>query len=205
MGLIKFFSENFFLKRINEGKIHPYWDVAEDEDRAKQPGELVQAFGKIAHDQEVDKALKIGIERKHPDFVDNVFSHAAHHVPTEDLLTMAEYLARSPAFRTIAAKMNPIAMRTITRMVERVKLEDKTLLVRKLEANNTLTAVLADSQAMTTVYFFQKAAEGMTEGQAVQLAQQSPAWNSLNHGDTNFYEWVSETAPVFMDALNLRR
>ena len=82
MSWFKRILNGSLIVRTNKEIIHPYWDVAESQDLAKQPGKLLNAFSDVALNDDVNRSLEVLASVNTPDSIDNVFTHAAHENPS---------------------------------------------------------------------------------------------------------------------------
>lgn len=189
------------FKRVYSNILSPYWDVAENPELRTKENYLVDAFSKVALNEKVAKALKVAIEKRRPDFIDNVFTHAASKMPVQDLIKMCNTLSNSTVFLALHEGLPNIAKDIVLVIAKRMPLEHKEELLCVVDESRILKSVLISDGGYISAKFFAEVVKNKSDEEAVNRLRKSVAWQCMERSQF-FIEWVAEVDNRLLAALH---
>lgn len=194
MGFVRFILDEIVdgipYRAVVRDFVHPYWDIQENSELKNQPGLLLSKFLEIATNPKVYKAFTPVAQKLQlpPDAIDDVFLSASIEIPSEDLIDLAECIARSDTYLLIST-YTPRAVTIALNICKRASLDKKSDILSAFDSTPILRKVLNSHPNYEAAQFFVETVKDKDDETAISILRRSPTWRSMLH-DSNFIEWI---------------
>lgn len=195
-----------FLKDNSiKGVIKQYWDSAAIPANNQPPKLLLNAFTDVARHPNAKSYITGTRKEGQQHELEQIIAHVSKNIPPEEILDLIDIISRSDAYNllTEVSTNKRIYLSSLVTLLERAPEQKKYPALAKMESSGISYLATHWEKSGDTVRLYANGLSSLPTPEAIAVLKSSRVWQSIDHQNPRFQEYVHHEDPRLLQALNL--